>query len=366
MTYDVKAGKAVLIEVAITLARYWSAYLMDMWWQTTDYAYHHSSLNGHPAWVDADGKVRIVFSIEDPEVPCIRAPQFPFMSSEALQSWIGRAQTVDDVAAPGPLAGLASLLDHVTPPWISGELPPLAHWLYFLPCQRQSLLDTDGHAKRGDFLPPVPLPRRMWAGSRVRFLAPIPLGAVVRRCSTIVNVTAKTGRTGPMVLVTVKHEVMVGTTTAVIEEQDIVYRGVAGPGDGALVTAGSDRAATGTEAPRLSQATRRLAPDPVQLFRFSALTFNAHRIHYDRGYARDVEGYPGLVVHGPFVATLLMDHFLRCSSGRTVRAFSFRGHRPLFDTAPFDLCQATNEVGGDLWAVDVNGAVAFTATVECV
>ena len=278
---------------------------------------------------------------------------------EALQGWVGRAQTADDRAAAAPLAGLAGLLDHVTPPWISGEVPPLAHWLYFLPHQRQSLLDTDGHAKRGDFLPPVPLPRRMWVGSRVRFLAPIPMDAAISRRSTIATVTSKNGRSGPMVFVTVKHEITVGGTTAVVEEQDLVYRGAGTPA-GSAPTAGS---APAPQVSRVSQATRTITPDPVQLFRFSALTFNAHRIHYDRDYARNVEGYPGLVVHGPLVATLLMDHFLRHSGGRMVSAFSFRAERPLFDTAPFDVCFAASDVGADLWAVDVNGATAFTAAV---
>jgi 3-methylfumaryl-CoA hydratase len=288
---------------------------------------------------------------------------------EALQSWVGRTQTADDRAAPGPLAGLASLLDHMTPPWISGEVPPLAHWLYFLPRQRQSLLDTDGHAKRGDFLPPVPLPRRMWVGSRVRFLAQIPVDVIINRYSTIATVTAKSGRTGPMVFVTIKHEITAGGTTALVEEQDIVYRGAATPA-GTAPTSTRAPTATGAPAPpapqvaRVSQATRTIAPDPVQLFRFSALTFNAHRIHYDRDYARDVEGYPGLVVHGPLVATLLMDHFLRQTGGRAVRAFSFRAERPVFDTAPFDLCLASSGAGADLWVIDVNGAAAFTAAVE--
>jgi 3-methylfumaryl-CoA hydratase len=281
---------------------------------------------------------------------------------EALQGWVGRTQRADDRAAPGPLAGLASLLDHATPPWISGEAPPLAHWLYFLPHQRQSLLDTDGHATRGDFLPPVPLPRRMWAGSRVRFLAPIPVDAAISRHSTIATVTAKNGRSGPMVFVTVKHEIAVGGTTAVVEEQDLVYRGAVAPADSAPTSTGGPTPAA-PQVARVSQATRTIVPDPVQLFRFSALTFNAHRIHYDRDYAR-IEGYPGLVVHGPLVATLLMDHFLRHSGGRRVSAFSFRAERPLFDTAPFDLCFAPSDAGADLWAIDVTGATAFTAAVE--
>ena len=292
------------------------------------------------------------------------------MDIEALQRWVGRHQTADDLAAAGPLAGLAGLLDHAAPPWKPGELPPLAHWLYFLPHPRQSLLDDDGHLRRGDFLPPVPLPRRMWVGSRIRFLEPIPVQAAIHRRSTIASVKAHNGRSGPLVFVTVNHEIAVGATTAIVEDQDIVYRAPATgessapPGEGTTATGGSAAAAT-TELPsRVSEATRRIVPDPVQLFRFSALTCNAHRIHYDRDYALGVEGYPGLVVQGPLVATLLMDHFLRVSSSPSVRAFKFRAQRPLFDTAPFDLCLAANGAGADLWVTDRNSAVAFTAEVE--
>jgi 3-methylfumaryl-CoA hydratase len=279
------------------------------------------------------------------------------LGHDELQNWVGRVQWADDVAAPGPLAGLASLLDHGTPPWTAGELPPLAHWLYFVPRERQSLLDLDGHPKRGDFWPPVALPRRMWVGSRVQLLARIEIGAALRRRSTITNVAAKTGRTGPMVFVTVKHEVTSGSIPAVIEDQDIVFRSAAVPGDIGVATPGR-RATCAT------LATRSLIPDPVLLFRFSALTFNAHRIHYDRDYVRQVEGYAGLVVHGPLIATLLMDHFLRRFPASAVQAFTFRAERPLFDASPMELCLAQNDSGAELWANDSTGAVAMSATLK--
>ena len=299
------------------------------------------------------------------------------MDIELLQGWVGRTQTTRDVASAGPLAGLAALLDHASPPWPAGQLPPLAHWLYFLPRDRQSMLDTDGHPKRGDFLPPVELPRRMWVGSRVRQLASIPLDAIIERRSTIAHVTAKSGRAGPMVFVTVKHEVMEGGAVAIIEEQYLVYRGapLADGGGSGAASAAVPRSAE----PRTSAASRRFVPDPVKLFRFSSLTCNAHRIHYDRDYARNVEGYPGLVVHGPLVATLLMDHYLQyqCAAvgggsdaparrPETPRlSFTFRAERPLFDTAPFELCVSDSSgAGADLWALDPTGAVAVTAAVE--
>jgi 3-methylfumaryl-CoA hydratase len=279
------------------------------------------------------------------------------MNAEELRSWVGREQTLDDVAVSGPLDGLAALLDHSQPPWLPSELPPLAHWLYFQPHAKQSALDQDGHPRRGDFLPPVPLPRRMWVGSRIIFQVPIPLGADIHRRSTIASVSAKDGRTGPLVFVTVKHEVTVAQGVAIIEEQDIVYRA-------AMNRAGkTPEALPATPVPeRAAQARRRFVPDPTHLFRFSALTFNAHRIHYDRDYARDIEGYPGLVVQGPLVAILLMDHYLRTVGPQRVREFSFRAGRPLFDTAPFDLCSAPGDGCTDMWAV-VGGTTAFSASV---
>jgi 3-methylfumaryl-CoA hydratase len=277
---------------------------------------------------------------------------------EALKTSVGRVQWTDDIATAGVLEGLASLLDHTKPPWVPGELPPLAHWLYFVPRDLQSSLDPDGHPKRGGFLPLVPLPRRMWVGSRVRFFARIGVGSTMRRRSTISQLTAKNGRSGQLIFVTVTHEITSGDAVAIVEEQDLVFRAAAVPGKT------SDEKAT-RQIPRSPDATRSFVPDPVQLFRFSALSFNAHRIHYDRDYAIQVEGYDGLVVHAPFIATLLMDHYLNRSCDSSVRAFSFRAERPLFNSAPFDLCIARNAIGAELWAVDTKGAVAMSATVEC-
>lgn len=266
-----------------------------------------------------------------------------------LKSWIGKSESATDIASPVPLAGLAALLDHDAPPWGAAELPPLAHWFYFLDHARQSELGADGHPKRGGFLPPVELPRRMWAGGRLTFHAPIPTGATMERRSTITDVTHKTGATGDMVFVTVSHKIFSGAGLAISEEQDIVFRDMPrGPQP------------PGRREQRTARVTRRITPDPTLLFRFSALTFNAHRIHYDRDYARNVEAYPGLVVQGPLTAMLLMDHFLRVRGATRISGFSFRAQRPLFDTAPFDLCMA----GNDLWALNDAHEAAFTATVS--
>jgi 3-methylfumaryl-CoA hydratase len=273
-----------------------------------------------------------------------------------LKSWIGRTETARDRATPGPLAGLAALLDHATPPWIANEAPPLSHWLYFHAPTRQSELGPDGHPRRGGFLPPVELPRRMFAGARIVFHAPVPVDAKIARVSTIEAVEAKTGRSGAMIFVAVKHEISAGGTPAVTEEQDIVYRDAPKPGAAAAAAAKPDT--------RRPDVTRTIRPDPVLLFRYSAVTFNGHRIHYDRDYCRDVEGYPGLVVHGPLIATLLVDHFLRVHSAACVTRFSFRARRPLFDIAPFDLCLAERPGGADLWARNHKGEVAVTAALE--
>jgi 3-methylfumaryl-CoA hydratase len=271
-----------------------------------------------------------------------------------LKSWVGRTEEQSDVAAPAPLAGLAALLDHEQPPWRDGELPPLAHWLYFLPRARQSDIDIDGHPKRGGFLPPVPLPRRMWAGSRIEFQAPIAVGAAMLRRSAIASVEAKSGASGDMVFVTVRHEISSGAVPAIVEEQDIVYRDA--PKADAASAGPKQRSGEETQVP---EWTRTVTPDPVQLFRYSALTLNGHRIHYDRDYCRGVEGYPGLVVHGPYTATLLVDHFLRRHPQARLASLQFRARRPLFDTAAFELCGAMRKSGALLWARGPHGETAM-------
>jgi len=276
------------------------------------------------------------------------------MDERALNGWIGRTETTEDAAAAGPVQRLAAVLDHAGGVWRAGEVPPLGHWLYFLPAVAQSALGEDGHPRRGGLLPPVALPRRMWAGGEIEFLAPIGLGARLTRRSTVRGIAPKFGKSGAMVFVTLLHEITADGVAAVIERQDIVYREAARAG--VPVQAG--------EAAAKTAGARVIVPDPVLLFRFSALTFNAHRIHYDRDYARDVEAYGGLVVQGPLIATLLMDHFLRANPGRAVSRFSFRARSPLLDIAPFVLNAAPEAGGAALWAAHTGGAVAMTARVE--
>jgi 3-methylfumaryl-CoA hydratase len=273
---------------------------------------------------------------------------------ERLADWVGRTETARDAVGAAPAALLAALLDRDDAPPTPGDaIPPLAHWLYFLPVHRQSELGEDGHPHRGGFLPPVPLPRRMWAGSRIEFLRPIRVGESVRRTSRIAAVKVKEGRSGPLVFVTVRHEVSGPGGLALTDEHDIVYRGAGGPG-----------VAPAVAAPTGEAWSREIRPDPVLLFRYSAATFNGHRIHYDQPYATAVEGYPGLVVHGPLVATLLVDLLRRKRPGVELASFSFRALRPLFDIAPFSVCGLPDEPARSarLWARDAEGAITMDAT----
>ncbi len=271
------------------------------------------------------------------------------MTAVDLRQWIGRSEQKRDIAEPGPVRRLAALLDHETPPWAPGVLPPLAHWLYFLPEAPQSSLGPDGHPLRGGFLPPVQLPRRMWAGGRIEFRAPIPYGAEMTRRSTVADITGKTGSTGEMVFVVVRHEISVDDRIAIVEDHDIVYRPLAA----------APAPARSAPAPVSTDWRRSVAPGPVELFRYSALTFNSHRIHYDRDYVRDVEGYPGLVVHGPLIATLLVDNFLRWRPMTPIARFAYRAKSPLFDGARFDLCAAASPTGARLWAQAPGAPVAM-------
>jgi 3-methylfumaryl-CoA hydratase len=261
------------------------------------------------------------------------------------------------VITPMPVAALAATLDRDDPkPQAGDELPPLWHWLYFLPVVRQSELGPDGHPKRGGFLPPVPLPRRMWAGARFEFHQPLRIGESIVRKSTVADVSVKEGRVGPLIFVLVRHHVAGPAGLAFVEEHDIVYSEAPRRGE---TRPSSPRAA----APTGAIWQREIHTNEVMLFRYSALIFVGHRIHYDRRYATEVEGYPGLVVHGPLIATLLAE-LLRRHSTAPLRTFRFRAVSPLFDTAPFLLC-GTQEPDGraSLWAQSAEGNLAMRAEV---
>jgi 3-methylfumaryl-CoA hydratase len=271
---------------------------------------------------------------------------------ERLRGWIGRQETLEDTVTRFPVAALAATLDRADQPPRPGDtLPPLWHWLYFLPVARLSQVGPDGHPKRGGFLPPVRLPRRMWAGGRLTFHAPLHVGEAITRKSEIVDVTLKEGRSASLVFVLVRHLISGESGLAITEEHDIVYRDAPAP---------DESAPRPRPAPASAAWKREIVPDDVLLFRYSALTFNGHRIHYDRRYVTTHEGYPGLVVHGPLIATLLVD-LLRRNSAATLAAFRFRALAPVFDTAPFSVCGNPGKGTASLWAQHRDGSLAMEA-----
>lgn len=279
---------------------------------------------------------------------------------EEFASYIGRQEKRSDRLDLHRIANLAALLDTDLESVAPGmRLPPLGHWLYFNRWARQSELGGDGHPKRGGFMPPITLPRRMFAGARFEFNDTLVLDENAERVSTITSIQQKTGSSGPLVFVTVKQEILGPRGLALVEEQDIVYRGDT-PSGGAQAA----RPPKGDGAAIPSDAVvSRVNVDPVMLFRFSALTDNGHRIHYDQPYVTKVEGYPGLVVHGPLQAMLLVDLVRRNFPGR-ITSFSFQARKPLFDTSPFE-CVAWRD--GDtiqLMTRDMNGAQAMSAKAK--
>jgi 3-methylfumaryl-CoA hydratase len=279
-----------------------------------------------------------------------------------LQQWVGRSEALHDVIGATPLRGLSAALDREDPaPAAGAAVPPLWHWLYFLPQARQGELGPDGHPRRGGFLPAVPLPRRMWAGGRLRWEAANPLcvGQTVQRVSTVRSVSHKSGRSGELVFVRVEHRFSNDAGLALTEEHDIVYRAAARPGDPAPAPQRPPLAG-------LQAWSRSIVSDPVLLFRYSALTFNGHRIHYDRRYVTQEEGYPGLVVHGPLIATLLLDLLRRELPQAAVSGFEFKAVRPTFDLHPFSVHGMPVDGGRriELWAEDHDGWLTMQGTAS--
>jgi 3-methylfumaryl-CoA hydratase len=277
------------------------------------------------------------------------------MDGSDLTDWLGRSETRQDVIRADIAERLLATLDYEHRPLGKGDpVPPLVHWCHFLPRDRQSRIGPDGHSRRGGFLPPVHhLPRRMWAGGRLSFPGVLRVGQTVERRSTIIDIRSKTGGSGELVFVTVRHEFSEADAGPVllVEEHDIVYRGTSGP------------AVKPSETTPRGEWHRSLRPDAVMLFRYSALTFNGHRIHYDRDYATKQEGYPGLVVHGPLTATLLLDLVQRMLPEARIEHFSFRGVSPVFDGNLLHLNGTPPDAEGRiaLWAADQNERLAMQA-----
>ncbi|MFZ5654430.1 MAG: FAS1-like dehydratase domain-containing protein [Pseudomonadota bacterium] len=271
-----------------------------------------------------------------------------------LRQWEGRQETAGDTIEPAKVRAMAATLDWERAPEPGEELPRPWHWLYFLPAVRQSKIGRDGHPERGGFLPPVPLPRRMWASGSVEFLAPLRIGDQATRTSTVKSVTHKRGASGDLVFVTVEHAITAADRLAIRERQNLVYREDPDPGAPPPQPLAP---------PAAAQFGREWTPDPVLLFRYSALTFNGHRIHYDRDYAVQEEGYAGLVVHGPLSATLLLDLVRTHCPEQQVGYYDYRAVRPLTEGAPFRVEGCRADGGLSLWVVDHGGALTMQASV---
>lgn len=275
-------------------------------------------------------------------------------SRDELSAWIGREDRITDVIDLKTARSLAATLDYGPADLHAGDaLPPLWHWVYFTAGARQSELGPDGHPTRGGFIPPVDLPNRMWAGGRFRFHQPLRLGEQAERRSRIIRCERKRGRSGDLVFVTVAHSISGTSGVALEEEHDIVYR----------QRAPANRPVDGEQPTLLAEFRKRVLPDAVLLFRYSALTFNGHRIHYDHPYATGQEGYPGLVVHGPLTATLLLEAFRREYPEKRILIFNYQAVGPLFDSIAFDVCGRITQPGqADLWT-DCGSRLTMRATL---
>lgn len=275
------------------------------------------------------------------------------IDTNELNRWIGRAKVAEDVIGLGHAQLLASTLD-IDPASIKhgDALRPLWHWSYFLEGQRPPDLGRDGHPARGGFLPPVPLANRMWAGGHVAFHAPVPIGSPVRKVSKIRSINVKNGRSGLLIFVTVEHQLFEDARLLVTELHDIVYKNPS-----------PIKTAPTVSEPIVSDKIEVFHPTSTLLFRYSALTFNGHRIHYDVDYCRDVEGYPGLVVHGPLIATMLAGLASEIV-GRPLKTFAYRAIQTAFVGRPVSLKAAISSTELTLWAVSDEQAIHMTATAE--
>jgi 3-methylfumaryl-CoA hydratase len=272
-----------------------------------------------------------------------------------FSNYIGRSIVAEDVVTPRALARFQASLAHYLAPVGSGEAPLGFHWCLAPDATAVSGLGVDGNAAKGKFLPPVPLSRRMWAGGEIEILAPIRSGDRVERHSTIVDIKTKTGRSGTLCFVGVRHEIWTDRGISSRERQDIVYREPTGAS--AAPNSSEEAKASSSPAPDI---VWRIDPDPVLLFRYSALTFNSHRIHYDYPYATHNEGYEGLVVHGPLQATLLLNA-AAVLNNRVPRRFTYRGNRPLIAGVACEVCAVRIDTDSvNCWTRDASGRAEMT------
>jgi len=274
------------------------------------------------------------------------------MDDRTLQNWVGRSETADDVIDARQADLMARTMDRPAGLRDGAPLPPLWHWIYFAEAAPTAELAPDGHAPLGAFMPPVDLKRRMWAGGRVTFHQPLVIGQTATRTSTVKSITPKQGRSGRMCFVTLQHTVSSAGRLCISEERDIVYLEPRNP---------ADAAKAGPPAPQGAQFGRSVSPNSPWLFRYSALTFNGHRIHYDADFCRDVEGYPDLVVHGPLLATLLAGLAEENLPGGGLKTFAYRAVSPVFNGADFSIHGRAGADRGAAWALTSAGGLAMSA-----
>jgi 3-methylfumaryl-CoA hydratase len=269
-----------------------------------------------------------------------------------LKTWIGREQRICETLNPFQARALAAMLNHSRLPEAGDSLAPAWHWLYFLDTPSTAGTGTDGHPHKGGFLPPIPLPRRMWASGSVEVVQPLRLGESAEKLSKIRSVEHKSGKSGELAFVSIEHQVHQRGTLCICEEQTVVYR--AQPVEPTSLPHGEPAAVA-------ADWSRTVEPDPVLLFRFSALTYNAHRIHYDRDYATRQEFYPGLVVHAPLLVMLLLDLVLQQGLVLPVKAIRFRAVRPTVDLGPVYLRGKREGPQVTLWSADHENYLGINA-----
>jgi 3-methylfumaryl-CoA hydratase len=271
-----------------------------------------------------------------------------------LRQWIGRSTEASDIVTAQLARGLrATLFQEIGEPKPGDAAPFTTHWCLAQPVFPMSMLGPDGHPTRGGFLPPVPLPRRMWAGGELEFLDTLRVGDDTKRASRIADVTMKTGSTGVLCFVSVEHVVTTPRGVAIRERQDIVYRDIS------TTPPAANKAPT--PAPVAKHRETHVS-DPVLLFRYSALTFNGHRIHYDRDYVTNVEGYPGLIFHGPLQAALIVEFAAKLHHGQPPKKFSYRGVQPLFEGSEFSVNANDTAAGMELWTANAEGQPTMKGT----
>jgi 3-methylfumaryl-CoA hydratase len=272
-----------------------------------------------------------------------------------LRQWIGRSEAVTDVVTAHLVRGLrATLFMEIGAPKPGDAAPWTAHWCLAQPVYPMSQLGPDGHPTRGGFLPPVPLPRRMWAGGELEFFEPLRVGDEMTRSSRISDVTMKSGSTGVLCFVSVEHEITTPRGTAIRERQDIVYRDISAPQAAAPAKAPAP--------PPVAKHRESHMADPVLLFRYSALTFNGHRIHYDREYVTKIEGYPGLIFHGPMQAAFIVELAAKLHGGTAPKKLGYRGLQPLFEGSEFSVNANDTPAGTELWIANSAGQPTMKGT----